>query len=92
MVIFIPQNIWETQLIHLAGQNFTCHKTHRFKPKLLLQVEQTSSQIVYPLYQDYNHQIAQHHANTSFMDSVVILKRPLTNEYVPHGWVTWPVA
>ena len=31
MVIFIPQNIWEKQLIHLEGLNFGCHKTYCFK-------------------------------------------------------------
>ena len=41
-LIFISWNIWEKQLIRLAGGNFGCHKTHRFKPKLVLQVEQTT--------------------------------------------------
>ena len=30
--------VWEKQLICLAGHNFSCHKTHYFKPKLVLQV------------------------------------------------------
>ena len=34
MVIFIPQNIWEKQLIRFLARNLSCHKTHRFKPKL----------------------------------------------------------
>ena len=38
MVIFIPRHIWEKQLINLAGRNFGCQKTHRFKPKVVLQV------------------------------------------------------
>ena len=42
MMIFIPRKIREKQLIHFAGQNCGCHKTHRFKPKLVLQVEQTT--------------------------------------------------
>ena len=42
MVIFIPRNIWEKQPIRFSGQNFGYHKTHRFKPKLVLQVEQTA--------------------------------------------------
>ena len=42
MVIFIPQNIWEKQLICFLGRNFSCHKTHRFKPKLVLQVDQAT--------------------------------------------------
>ena len=39
LVIFIPQNIWEQQLIHLRGWNFGYHKTYRFRPKLMLQLE-----------------------------------------------------
>ena len=31
MVIFIPRNIQEKQLICLAGQNFGCHKIYHFK-------------------------------------------------------------
>ena len=42
MVIFIPRIIWEKQLICFASQNFSCHKTHHLKPKLVLQVEQTT--------------------------------------------------
>ena len=39
LVIFIPRNIWEEQLICLRGWNFSYHKSYRFKPKLILQVE-----------------------------------------------------
>ena len=42
MVIFIPRNIWEKQLICFSGRNFSGHKTYRFKPELVLQVEQTT--------------------------------------------------
>ena len=37
-----PMKCMGKQLIRLAGQNFGCHKTHHFKPKLVLQVEQTT--------------------------------------------------
>ena len=37
-MIFIPQNIWEKQLIHFSVRNFSCHKAHCFKSKLVLHV------------------------------------------------------
>ena len=39
MVIFIPQNI---TYIGKTTNAFGCNKTHHFKPKLVLQVEQTT--------------------------------------------------
>ena len=45
MVIFIPRNVWVKQvkqLIRFSGQSFSFHKTYHFKPKLVLQVEQTT--------------------------------------------------
>ena len=39
---FIPRNILEKQLIHFLGQNFSYYKTHCFKRKLVLQVQQTT--------------------------------------------------
>ena len=34
LIICIPWNIKEKQLIHLGGWNFGCHKANGFKPKL----------------------------------------------------------
>ena len=42
MAISVPWNIWEKQLIGFSDRNFSCHKTHHFKPKLVLQVEQVT--------------------------------------------------
>ena len=34
--------IWEKQLTRLAGRHFSCHITHHFNPKLVLQIVQTT--------------------------------------------------
>ena len=44
MVIFIPQNIRMGKITDMFGKlNFGFHKTNRFNPKLMLQLEQTTN-------------------------------------------------